>query len=107
MGTLALAVRSENRRCRAEIYLCLLAGHAFHPAKRYRPVLSQASDKSADTVVAALKSVLVSEVLVDSLTGQPALQFVLDDFAERFTLTLRPGFLHVLVNRPGGRVGWF
>jgi len=57
--------------------------------------------------LATLKSMLVSEVLVDSLTRQPALQFVLDDFVERFTLTLRPGFLRVLVNGPDGRVGWF
>ena len=82
-----VAVRSEYRCCRAEIDLCLLAGHAFHPAKRYRAILSRASDKSADNIVAALKSVLVSEVLVNSLTGQPALQFGFNDLAERFTLT--------------------
>ncbi len=107
MGTLTLAVRSEHRRCRAKIYLCLLAGHTFHTAKRYRAILSQASDKSANTVVAALKSVLISEVLVDSLPGQPALQFIFNNLAERFTLTLRSDFLRVLVNGPGGRVGWF
>ena len=108
MGTPTLSVGPENRRCRAKIHLCLFAGQTFHPAKRYRPVLSQTFDKPANTVVAALKSVLVPEVLIDLLPGQPALQFVLDDFAEGFTLTLRPGFMGVLFNGPGGRVGgWF
>jgi len=69
MRTPTRAIRPDNRRCGAKIYLCLFAGHTFHPAKRYRPVLSQAFDKPADTVVAALKSVLISEVLVDSLPG--------------------------------------
>ena len=68
MGTLTLAVRSNNSRGGAKIYLCLLTGHTFHPAKRYRAILSQAFDKSSDTEVTALKSVLVSEVLIDSLT---------------------------------------
>ena len=69
MRTLALAIRPDNRCTGAEIYLRLIAGHTFHPAKRYQLILSQAFDKPADTVVAALKSILVSEVLVDSLTG--------------------------------------
>ena len=108
MGTLALSVGPEYRRCRAEIYLCLLTGHTFHPAKRYRAILAQAFDESSDTEVTALKSVLVSKVLVDSLTGQPGFKFVLDDFAEGFALTLRPGFMGVLFNGPDGRVsGWF
>ena len=90
------------------IVCCLAAGATIHPAKKSRPVLSQTFDKPANTVVAALKTMLVSEVLIDSLPTQPALQFVLDDFAEAFTLTLRPGFMGVLCNGPGGRVsGWF
>jgi hypothetical protein len=35
------------------------------------------------------------------------LQFVFDDFAEGFTLTVRPGFWEGLVNEPDGRVGGF
>lgn len=69
MRSLTLAIGSDNRRTGAEVNLCLFAGHTLHPAKRYTPVDIQAFDKSANTVVAALKSILISEVLIDSLTG--------------------------------------
>jgi hypothetical protein len=69
MRTPTLSIGPENRRCGAEIYLCLFAGHTFHPAKRYWPISSKAFDKSANTIIATLKSILISEVLVDSLTG--------------------------------------
>jgi len=82
-----LTIRPDNRCTDAKIHLGLIAWHTFHPAERYRLILSQAFDKSADTVVAALKSILVSEVLVDSLTGQPVFKFVFNNLAEGFTLT--------------------
>ena len=69
MRTLALAIKPDNRCNDAKIHLGLIARHTFHPTKWYRIIISKASNKSANTVVAALKSILVSQILIDSLTG--------------------------------------
>jgi len=67
--TLTFTIGPDNGGAGTEIDLPLFAGQTFHPAKRYGPLLSQAFDKSANTVVTALKSMLIPEVLVDSLAG--------------------------------------
>jgi len=69
MRSLTLAIGPDNRCAGAEVNLRLFAGHTFHPAKRYRSIISHAFDKSANTIVAAIKSILISEILIDSLTG--------------------------------------
>ena len=69
MRTLALAIKPDNRCTNAKIHLGLIARHTFHPAKRYWLILSQTPNESADTVVATLKSILFSQILIDSLTG--------------------------------------
>ena len=102
-----LAIGPDNGGAGTEIDLSLFAGQAFHSAKRDGPIFSQAFDKSANTVVAALKSMLIPEVLVDSLAGKPALQLVFNLMAIGFTSTLRAGFWAVPILGPEGRVGRF
>ena len=104
MRTPAFAIGFYNRCAGTEIDLGFITGHTFHPAKRDGAVLPQTFDKSANTVITALESMLVSQVLIDSLTGKPQLQFVFNDLAEGRTPTATcRRLIRANVIRPDGR----
>ena len=97
VGAAALAIGPDNHGAGAKIHLGFLAGGRFHPPERDRDVLAQVPQEALDAVVAgstAAVTMFQNEVLVDAPAAETLGRLLLDDGAEGFTGTGRPGNNH-------------
>ncbi len=101
VGATAFAVRFDPGAL-TEVDLHLLARGALHPPERERGPRAESAHEAFDRLVAAGETVLATQVLVDPLRRQPALQPCGDECPVRLAPAGRTG------HRAGGRVaGWF
>ena len=84
----AFAIQADHRGAYAKVDLCLLARHALHAAKGHRLALAEVPYKSADTVIAATKTVFTDQILVNPPARQPQLELVFDGLLEGLTKAL-------------------